>query len=277
MPKGRKKDSKLDLKQECTKCKKEQKISNFYNSESPLFNGKVTVCKNCLKSMVNYSDMQSIYNIFQLMDIKFDAFYWEQAEKGKADTFSGYVRMANSLHQFKGTSFKDSVFEQNENKENVKHNKRVNDDELQTIDSQDNTKYYSAKWMGEYTQSDINYLETYYKGLCNDFKVATTSHKDYARKICKASLHMDKCFQAVLNGVSGADKRYKEARETFDTLSKSAQFSESQRGQNDVGLGGFGVTFDQVEKGTWIPKHEPLELDDIDKLLVQFGSIRESV
>ena len=79
------------------------------------------------------------------------------------------------------------------------------------------------------------------------------------------------------NGVAGADKKYKDLQETFDKLSKSAQFSESQRGINDVSLGCFGVIFDKVEKKQWVPTHIPLEKDDYDILLEAFSTIKKSV
>ena len=44
---------------------------------------------------------------------------------------------------------------------------------------------------------------------------------------------MDKAFDEMINGTEGADARYKNAREAFDTLSKSAKFSESTRSVND--------------------------------------------
>jgi len=144
-------------------------------------------------------------------------------------------------------------------------------------EKQEEIKEYSKDWMGHYIQSEIDYLEDYLKGLHNDFKIVTTNHKDYAKKIAKASLHMDKCYEDLLNGVPGADAKYKTSRENFDTMSKSAQFAESGRGQNDVSLGCFGVTFDKVEKKMWIPKHIPIEQDQFDKMISQFDSINESL
>ena len=48
--------------------------------------------------------------------------------------------------------------------------------------------------MGKYTQKDIDYLNKYYAGLERDYKIITENHRDYARKIAKASLQMDKAF-----------------------------------------------------------------------------------
>ena len=88
---------------------------------------------------------------------------------------------------------------------------------------------------------------------------------------------MDRTYDDMINGIQGADTRYKNLQKTFDDMSKSAQFAEEKRGANDVGLGCFGVTFAKVEKHNWIPKHTPVEKDDYDKLLDAFSTIKKSL
>ena len=72
-------------------------------------------------------------------------------------------------------------------------------------------------------------------------------------------------------------KSYKNLVSMFDNLSKSAQFAESQRGANDVGLGSFGQIFDAVEKHNWVPTYVPEDKDMYDKLLDQFANIEKSL
>ena len=88
---------------------------------------------------------------------------------------------------------------------------------------------------------------------------------------------MDKAYDDMINGVQGADSRYKNLKDTFDQLSKSAQFAEDKRGANDVGLGCFGQVFDKVEKHNWIPVHNPVKKDDYDNLLDAFSTIQKSL
>lgn len=126
---------------------------------------------------------------------------------------------------------------------------------------------WSDEWKGNYTESDIDYLNSYYAGLERDYKIITENHRDYARKIAKASLQMDRTFDDMMNGVEGADKKYDNATKAFDTLSKSAKFSESTRSVNDVGISSFSKITEMVENHNWIPEHKPIEKDEIDKLL----------
>ena len=93
---------------------------------------------------------------------------------------------------------------------------------------------YDDKWMGKYSKKDIDYLNNYYAGLERDYKIITENHRDYARKIAKASLQMDKAFDDMINGIEGADAKYKNAREAFDTLSKSAKFKVCSCCKTDI-------------------------------------------
>ena len=136
---------------------------------------------------------------------------------------------------------------------------------------------YDDKWMGKYTQKDIDYLNKYYSGLERDYKIITENHRDYARKIAKASLQMDKAFDEMINGVDGADARYKNAREAFDTLSKSAKFSESTRSVNDVGISSFSKVAAIVEAHNWILEHKPLKKDTIDEMIDYLSTITKSL
>lgn len=138
-------------------------------------------------------------------------------------------------------------------------------------------KIYSKDWKGYFTQEDIDDLNQYYTDLNTDFKIVTRNHKDYARKIAKASLAMDKAFEDFQNGVTGADKRYKDLKDAFDSLSKSAQFAENTRSQNDVALGCFGKVFDKVENHNWVYEWDSMEKDEYDILLDQFGNIQKSL
>ncbi len=147
----------------------------------------------------------------------------------------------------------------------------------QYIQTESDELIYDDKWMGKYSQKDIDYLNSYYAGLERDYKIITENHRDYARKIAKASLQMDKAFDNMINGIEGADTKYKNAREAFDTLSKSAKFSESTRSVNDVGISSFSKVAAMVEAHNWIPEHKPLKKDTIDEMIDYLSTITKSL
>lgn len=249
----------IPVKIKCQKCEKEQSNTNYYNTNSDIM-PKYPICKKCLQEIINPSDMQSIYKILKDMDIGFMKSVWDSTCISSPDNpFGSYIRQMNSLPQYKGTQWSGSVFANSEDTDDYTSEGRIHSDE----------------WMGDYSQIDLEYLNSYYKSLKQDFKIVTRNHIDYARKIAKASLAMDKAYESMLNG--GSESKYKSMKEIFDSLSKSAQFAESQRGINDVSLGCFGVIFDKVEKRKYVPEHQPDEKDIYDNLLEQFSNIEKSL
>ena len=272
---GTKKSKKKSTQQEkayCIACQKEHSKSEFYQSYNPIHtNSLIPYCKKWIKQTVRTEDgeidVELLKDILRQVDLPFLKDYWNAACKGKEETVGRYFKDLK-LQQNRSLTWKDSIFE----------NKSNDSDKFNVEDKNENEELtYSKIWRGSFTDSDLQYLEEYYRNLNNDFKIVTTNHKDYARKIAKASLAMDKAYEDMINGVSGSDKRYKDLKDTFDSLSKSAQFSENTRGQNDVSLGCFGVLFDKVEQKKWIPQHTPLKKDDYDKLIEYFSSINDSV
>lgn len=270
----------------CNCCGKEKKFEDYYSSPSHFmkYTGKLTVCKICIWSYVeptvkdNYN-IEVVKDVLRMIDKPFIQDLWDVSinEAESRNTKNNYFKlyMKNiAMPQNISLTWKDSNFDTTNNSmiEVEKNISKINND----FNDKEN-KSYNKKWMGEYSPSEIEYLEGYINGLHKDFKIVTENHKDYAKKIAKASLHMDNCFRDVLEGISGADKKYKDAKDVFDTLSKSAQFSESQRGQNEVGLGCFGRVFELVETKTFIPEHIRTEQDDIDKMLNDFSHILKSL
>lgn len=284
-------------KQTCSSCGKSKNLGDFYASSSPLFSstGRVPICKDCIKnnSYTNGDiDLDKLHAILRQIDKPLCLDAWSSAEeevqrsldegKGRTDRIGTYFRMIQSLKQYKNLTFADSSDYNTKHPINKyaqakvsKHEPKSNTEIYQT--SEEPELIHSKKWMGNYTKEDIEYLDNYYVSLERDYKISTENHRDYARKISKASLQMDKCFEDMMAGVSGADTRYKNARETFDGLCKSAKFSENTRSMNDVGLSSFSIICDRVEKHNWIPEHTPLQKDDVDQLIDYLSTITKSL
>lgn len=243
----------------CQICEKEQRSVNYYNTNSEML-PKYPICKTCLLREVRPGNIKTLYKVLKDMDIGFIKSLWDSVcEKHGDEAFKNYMRMVNSLPQYKNTNWSSSKFD------DTGDNAGYNGDGL----------IHSVEWMGNYTQEDLTYLDEYLFALKKDFKIVTKNHVDYAKKIAKASLAMDRAYEDMLNG--GSDGKYKMMKEIFDSLSKSAQFAESQRGLNDVGLGCFGVVFDKVEKRMYVPEHQPTNKDMYDNLLDQFANIDKSL
>lgn len=266
----------------CTKCHKTKKINNFYvHRDFKEGSGYDNWCRECAKkSSVNLQGLQEYCskNNRKYNQMLFDSIYESNKEKYKNDIDF------NSLSEEKRESF---LFEKTVNlyfsrqssiqwyeyvPSNTNDAKQTiieyesNDDKI-SIKKNKDKKIYSEDWQGNYTQSQLDYLESYYLDTCNEFEVKTRNHKDYVRKIAKASLVMDETYNDYLNGVPGSDKRYDKAKSIFDTLSQSAKLSEKTRSNNDVaGLGSLSEIVAKLEQTGFLQKKITYEKDDIDKI-----------
>jgi hypothetical protein len=262
----------------CTKCGEEQPVKNYYKSYSPLHEntGYVPTCKQCIYKMYKdfiykgKSEKSSVIEVCKLLDKPFIESVFESVSN---------QYLENDMERFFGEFFKQVHMQQWRRKgiyrfEHSIYNKNINENNMK-IDNDE--KIYSKDWTGFYTQVEIDYLNNYLKGLHEDFKIITTNHKDYAKKIAQASLAMNKAYQDMLNGDSGSDKRYGDLQKVFDNLSKSAQFSENTRSANDVGIASISQIVERVENKEWIYEPEDIADDKIDKLLSQFSNINKSV
>ena len=254
---------------DCDKMGRHLTLDDFYKSRNATVSHH-PYCKDCVNKMVDVNNLQSVYDVLKVLDTPFIMDVWNDVCNSESNNYLGdYLRILNftQRRKYEGLGYTDSIFELSKDATISK--------EVQT--AIDEAPKWDDDWQGVYTKSDLKYLNDYYMGLQNDFKIVTTNHRDYARKIAQASLSQMKAYQRMLKNEEGADVAYEKATKLFDMLSKSAQFAESQRGANDVALGCFGRVFDAVEKHNWVPEHIPTDEDMYDKLLKQFSNIERSL
>lgn len=246
----------------CSTCNEEKSSTYFYKIfDKTVLSGKFLVCKDCIKNICTVDDeisTEKLKDILQKMDRPFIQDIFEKKLEEDSDPIGTYFSTL-SFPKFNKLKWNDSNY----------INKKV-------INAENTRAEYNIEWLGTYNSIEIAYLEEYLGSLKEDFKISTRNHLDYARKIAKASLAMDKAYDELTLG-KGGEKKYQTLKEVFDTLSKSASFAESGRGINDVSLGCFGTTFDRVEKNTWIYQHIPEDKDTYDLLLDQFANINKSL
>lgn len=286
-------------KKQCSSCQKPKHLREFYKSNSPLhsLDNKVPICKDCVAKLGVNENNEVDVEKFKVVCRQLDKPFYIDCLQIAADQVKKYhpdipqkdiKYYGDKIIGFYFTrigsmvQYKDKVFADSEKTNYITPNSNVvpegaNIDTLKDITSQHKKMFYSKEWRGEYTIDDIEYLDNYYAGLQRDYNIITENHKDYARKIAKASMQMDKAFDDVIKNVPGADARYKAAREAFDSLCKSAKFSESTRSVNDVGASSFSKIASMVESHNWIPEHKPVEKDEVDKIIEYLSTITKSV
>lgn len=253
--------------EKCSKLGRLQPVANFYkvkNLDTPYY----PYCKNCVEKNIDVNNLQEVQDFLKEIDRPFIMDIWVAVCSGSSKFIENYMKNITTK-EYNDLTWKDSVFE--------KSPEARREESLEN--SQGSAKaVWNDEWQGEYTEEEIKYLNDYMEGLKKDFDISTVNHMDYAKEIAKTSLLKSKAYSIMLKDPSDDNiKAYKGVVSMFDILSKSAQFAESQRGANDVGLGSFGQIFDAVEKHNWVPTYVPDDKDMYDKLLDQFANIEKSL
>lgn len=242
------------------KCGRELVETNFYNTSSPMFiGGKITVCKSCLKEMIDYNKINTIYDILQTMDLPFVGDVWRGCTGKKGDIFGNYVRQINSLPQFKNMRWKDSVFE-NDSGFKMTNGVIVNEPLL----SNNERNRLIDKWGFGYSDEELYSFERKYNLLKNNYPEKTAMHTEslltYIRYRVKEELATAK------GDVAEAQKWGQLA----DKASERAKLNPSQLSKADLsgGLNGFGELVRAVEQAEDIipilPKFKKKPQDAID-------------
>lgn len=152
--------------------------TNFYNTNSPMFpSGKAPICKKCLAKMIDYNNIQTIYDVFQTMDIPFFYNRWEETmEKNPTNPFGNYMRMANSgINEFEGARWKDSVFFNTSHKETKKC--EIKEKNKFEIDGMTKEQLEDKYGLG-YTDEEYYCFEKKWRKLIDSYGQKTSIHTE---------------------------------------------------------------------------------------------------
>ena len=263
------KNKQVKEKLQCLTCEKNKvKETEFYNTSNPLYKnvGKIPICKDCLFARVDYSNMESIYEILRQFDIKFDIEYWDKAKVSKSETFKSYMRMANSLPQFVGTGWNNSVFEKTNNNDFDNNQNEIIEYEEETFKP---TAELIKKW-GKFESDDYFKLEDFYTKMMISNKIETPQEETYLKKLAVISLKMDKELEA---GNYGQVKQLGDLFSKYMADSKFRAMDQTDASKTG-GLRTFSQIYAEVEKDEFIPPWEEyrkvkgLEQDIVDKTIM---------
>jgi len=261
-----------NTKKICDNCKREISSTQFYNTNSVLsVDGKLNVCKTCIKSMIDYNRIETVYKILQLLDVPFFYSYWRSAiESNPEDPWGTYIRMANSkINEFKKGTWKDSKFEP----ESINPVKFNMDNVVDHHSSFIPTNEIVNRW-GNYSNDEYFKLEQFYWDMKDKNKIETPQEETYLKKLSLISMKMDIELEAG---------HYDEAKKLGDLFSKymaDSQFRAIDKSDIDKtgGLRGFGQIYAEVEKDDFIPpweyyrKIKGLTQDIVDKTIMYIGN-----
>jgi hypothetical protein len=253
MPKTTKKEKVKSptYKKVCDNCKREIASTQFYNTNSVLsVDGKLNICKTCVKSMIDYNKIETVYKILQLLDIPFIYSYWRSALESNPDKpWNTYIRIANSkMNEFKKGTWKDSKFEP----DSINPVKLNMEQQVTFKNNFDVTQEMVLKWGNKYEPEDYYILERFYNEMERTNNIETTQDMVYLKKLAVISLKMDKELE---------EGNYDEVKKLGDLFSKymaDSKFRAMDKTDADKtgGIRRFGDIYAEVEKDGFIPPWE---------------------
>lgn len=257
-------------KKVCLFCHKEKKYTtnNFYQNINPYINDKFRVCKKCIKTVINYNDMESILFTLHILNKPFIKEKWEECMQSQKDTWGEYIRQMSSLPQYKDLVWKDGDVT------------KVNG-----ISTDTNTVELQLTHQNtQITQQQLNQLEEKY-GYGFSVEEYINFEKRYDRLTSKGysektALHTEKLISYIIFKVKSEMELAKGNISDSEKLAKLAQkeaqdgkLNVSQLSKSDIsgGIDVLAQMFEAVETEAgvipWLPKVQMQPNDEPDLVI----------
>ena len=279
----------VPITKNCIKCGKTYHQGDFFPNRSwkDQLNRDIW-CKTCFASCVTKEQMKEY---FWVNNRGWDEKMWESAMT-KAEKSA----LNNTTFQKMGPERKQAVLERLacqkiptlmntpiyykyvDNNDIPYHDSKEANSPNEEKEEDPNTRVYSKEFNGYFNKTELEYLESYYQRLEEDFSFDTENLRDYARKVCKASLQADKAQDDFRAGRCDYSV-VKDASALFDTLSKSANFAACKRKPGDNGgIGSWSeLTYKLETSGHPCTRKIEWEEDDVDRTINEYRYIVEAL
>lgn len=239
--------NKKNTNKECSKCLLSKNIEDgYYLAANSIINtdNRLSICKICLKSLVDMDDVETLINVMRMVDRPFLNSTYE-GSLTKKNSFGEYMRMLGTP-QNRERTYLDSEF--NKGLEKFSNNKDLKsfreDVELNKDGyTADGIKTLKKKW-GDFENEDYEFLEDYYGEYATTYDTNTPVQIMLYKNIAKVHLQAGKELS------QGNSKQYKELMELSSKLHNDGNIKPIQNtGANeDRGLSTYGLWIKEIEK-----------------------------
>lgn len=228
----------------CTKCGEEKTPANFIGVNSPLHNGSLPICRQCLAKMIQDAPWDENWNfvdkLCQWADVPFVPEQWAKIYEGNSkDAFGMYVSIfRNKPYDTLDWQMYNNVYLQIQEEDRV-------EDALPEMKEYQMEKR-RQKWGHNYDDEELEYLENLHQGLLNSQNIVGALNEDQALKLCKISLIIEQKIRA------GTD--FSKDLKAYDDLSKLANITpKAVKDANE--FNSVGEIFAWLEKKGWVNKY----------------------
>lgn len=280
----------------CVHCGQTKPLAGFLSNKDWIENGKKdSWCKQCIAKIRTKDEMR---RYFWENNRMWKENVWENAcKQGELEAAKSTVYQKSNedrrqvLLESIACSIMPSLFKLTQNYKYEEHKKDAdvnNYDEAKEagkiveLDSKrpadKNIKVYNEFFNGEFKPRELEYLESYYNGMQQDFELSDTSLRDNAKKVAKASLLADKAQNDYMAGKCNLQD-VKDAIAQYDLLMKTGNFAACKRKPEDrIGLGSWAEICFQLETtGHTMQRKIEWEKDDVDRTIEEFAYLAESL
>ena len=228
----------------CTKCLEDRSTAHYIAVNSPLHNGSLPICRECLAKMISSTPQEERWNmvdkICQWADVPFVSGEWEKLYQANGkDTLGVYIAIFrsekyNTLDWMKYNKAYLQLLEEN----------RVEDGIPELREKQ--LKDWRQKWGVNYDEEQLEYLENLHQGLLNSQNVVGALNEDQALKLCKISLIIEEKIRANVD--------FTKDLKAYDELAKLSNLtSKNVKDANE--FDSFGEVYGYLEKTGWLNKY----------------------
>lgn len=254
----------------CSSCEKQRVMTAFYSTNSKMFmDGKVPVCKKCISEQIDEEDISSVRRILRQIDKPFIYSLWESALRSDKDTFGSYMKMINSLPQYKEMTYDDST----EQSVIDDSNNFSDDEDIDEIDIDDETikvtNEVKYRFGLGYKNEEYIKMEKFYRDMRDTHTITTPQHIEMLVEICKVNIEKDRALKDRNVG------DYKKLSDAFKVLIADAGFRPADKvsGNEAVGIRTFSQIFEEIEKDGFI-EPAPIEVheDVLDRTIMYLSN-----
>ena len=236
----------------CLKCQQEKTTANYIAVNSPIHNGSLPICRDCLAKMIEESENKwnTVDKICQWADIPFVPEQWEKIYQGQGkDAFGIYASIFRSA-PYDALDWKmyNEVYLQ------LQEEQRVTD-AMPSV-RENKKRKLAMKWGQSYDDEELEYLENLHKGMLDSQNIVGALNEDQALKLCKISLLIEQKIR------EGSD--FSKELKSYDQLSKLANFTPKII-QDANEFSSVGEIFAYLEKKGWVNEYyDDVVRDEVD-------------
>ena len=163
----------------CLNCDSQKIGKHFYTSYSSLHkSGKIPICKDCLKTLMNEDDLETVKDTLRKIDRPFLPNVWQSSIDSEKETIGDYFKNL-ALPQYRTLTWADSKSvsltedEEDEPKGEIKKNSKnrfnLSEEKIEELEN---------KWGFGFSPQELAYFEKKYNNLIGNYPSQTSLHKE---------------------------------------------------------------------------------------------------